>query len=174
MNNQTINAFSDEYRRYRLLAEGAIEQLTDEQILKLFGDCSIAMYINHLGGNLRSRFQDFLTTDGEKENRNRDGEFELGNLSIENCHSVWKEGWTTLQNTLVILNDSDLEKIVTIRKQKLNVSSALTRSVAHAAYHVGQIVLLAKVQLGENWKSLSIPRGESAAYNLNPNLEVRK
>ena len=74
MNNQIINAFSDEYRRYRLLAEGAIEQLTDEQILKLFGDCSIAMYINHLGGNLRSRFQDFLTTDGEKENRNSDEE----------------------------------------------------------------------------------------------------
>jgi len=126
------------------------------------------------GGNFKSRFKDFLNSDGEKPDRYRDQEFELSGFSRESSIKIWNEGWEILENTLSTLNDSDLEKKVTIRKQQLSVSSALTRSLSHSSYHIGQIVLLSKMQLGKNWKCLSIPRGESTNYNLNPNLEVRK
>ena len=174
MNRKLMESFSNEYRRYKILGNDAINQTNQEQFLKTFGDASIAMYVNHLGGNFKSRFKDFLISDGEKPDRHRDREFELNGLSKDHTLTIWNEGWEVLENTLSTLNDSDLEKKVTIRKQELSVSSALTRSLSHTSYHIGQIVLLSKIQLGNDWKCLSIPRGESSSYNLNPYLEVRK
>ncbi len=169
-----IEAFSDEYRRYRHYAESAIAQVSDDAYLKILGDASIAMYVEHLGGNLRSRFTDFLTTDGEKPDRDRDSEFEFARLSRPGTLERWQDGWRALEETLATLNDSQLAESVTIRGQKVSVSAALARSLAHVAYHVGQIVLLAKIHLGANWQTLTIPRGGSSEYNKNPNKEFRK
>ena len=131
------------------------------------------MYVAHLGGNLKSRFSDFLSSDGEKPWRDRDGEFDIANLTMDSSLQLWTEGWETLNNTLESLQDSDLEKIVQIRGKKLSVSSALTRSLSHTSYHVGQIVLLAKIILGQSWKTLSVVRNGSKMYNTDPKLEKR-
>lgn len=169
-----IAAFSDEYRRYRNYAESTFEQLSEPQFLQVLGDASIAMYVQHLGGNLRSRFTDFLTTDGEKPDRDRDSEFELEKLTRGGSIQAWNAGWSALESALEAISSADLQTLVRIRGQELSVASALARSLAHTSYHVGQIVLLAKIQLGENWKSLTIPRGKSKEYNLNPTMERPK
>ncbi len=168
-----IGAFADEYRRHRNYAESAFEQVTEQQYLQVVGDASIAMYVQHLGGNLRSRFTDFLISDGEKADRDRDSEFELGGTRRGSLE-LWSIGWQTLEGALSGLRDSDLETLVKIRGQELTVASALARSLAHTSYHVGQIVLLAKIYAGANWRSLSIPRGQSKQYNQNPTLERPK
>ena len=168
-----IGAFADEYKRHRNYAEAAFEQVTEEQYLQVAGDASIAMYVQHLGGNLRSRFTDFLISDGEKADRDRDSEFELGGTRHESL-KLWILGWQALEGALRELRDSDLETRVKIRGQELTVASALARSLAHTSYHVGQIVLLAKIYVGKEFKSLSIPRGQSKEYNLNPTLERPK
>jgi hypothetical protein len=166
-----ISSYQDEFNRYQSLAENAIKQVDGQQYMAQFGDASIAMYVKHLGGNLLSRYTDFLTTDGEKEWRNRDGEFEYNLLKRVSCEEIWQKGWSVLYRTLANLSDADLNKIVIIRKIDLTVVAALTRSLAHTAYHVGQIVLLAKMQKNNQWQSLSIPRGQSSTYNASPTLE---
>ncbi len=168
-----VDSIGGEFRRYKALGEGALRQLTADELAARTGpaDNSIATIVWHIAGNLRSRFSDFLTTDGEKPWRNREGEFERRTPSESEVLAFWNEGWTTLLDTLAPLVDADLERTVTIRGQSLSVLDALHRSLAHIAYHVGQIVYVAKGLKGAEWTYLSIPPGESAAYNQKPSLE---
>lgn len=168
-----IESIKYEYLRYKSLAEGAFEQTQEEGLNKVFGEDnnSISVIVSHISGNLKSRFTDFLTTDGEKSWRHRDTEFEERELTRNELIKKWNEGWNILLNTLDDLTDDDLDKTVIIRNKGLTVSDALLRSLAHLSYHVGQIVFIAKIIAGKNWKSLSIPRGKSEKYNLNPDKE---
>ena len=170
-----VSDFVDEYARYRALAEKAMAQVADDNLNRVMAPDgnSIAVLVRHVGGNLASRFTNFLTEDGEKPWRNRDGEFEDGTFSREALNDAWCAGWTTLESELAGLTDADLERTVTIRGQSLTVHAALSRSLAHAAMHVGQIILLARMLAHAPWQTLSIPRGQSQAYNQHPTLEKR-
>jgi uncharacterized damage-inducible protein DinB len=132
------------------------------------GNNSIATIVWHMSGNLRSRFTDFLTSDGEKPWRHRDEEFEARAVSRAELLQKWDEGWQVLLDALEPMTDSDLGRTVTIRSQPLLVREALLRSLAHASYHVGQVVLLARAARGPAWTFLSIPPGQSERYNQAP------
>src|ERR1043166_4255811 len=162
-----IDDFRAEYQRYRILGERAIAQLPDEalDIVPAPDGNSVSMIVRHVSGNLVSRFTDFLTTDGEKPDRDRDREFEVRSYTRREVNDLWSAGWTVLERQLAALNDDDLGALVTIRRQPLSVHAALARSLAHVAYHVGQLVLLGRMHAGESWRSLSIPRGQSESYN---------
>lgn len=168
-----INSIKSEYLRYKKLAEGAIQQTPEASINKVLGEDnnSISVIVFHISGNLKSRFTDFLTTDGEKEWRKRDTEFEERQLTKSELFNVWDDGWNVLITTLDELTDNDLNKKVTIRKKELSVADALHRSLAHFSYHVGQIVFIARMIVGKEWVSLSIARGGSVDYNKNPDKE---
>ena len=168
-----IESLRSEYLRYKNLAEGAIAQIDDKVIYQIFGDesNSIAIVMNHLSGNLKSRFTDFLTSDGEKPWRHRDEEFEETKLSRDELLRTWEEAWSVFWNELENLRDEQLQNSVKIRGKELTVIEALHRSLTHFSYHVGQIVFIAKSSLGKNWKSLSIPEGKSEQYNENPAKE---
>ncbi len=170
-----IESIKSEYNRYRNLAEAAIKQVNDSDIHKLVGETenSIAILLNHLSGNLKSRFSNLLTEDGEKEWRNRDGEFEEHGEVRDILLKKWDEAFDILFTELDKLTDTDLSKEVKIRGIELTVSDALARSLSHLAYHVGQIVLMARLHVGGEWKSLSIPKGKSQAYNSNPTNEKK-
>jgi hypothetical protein len=155
----------------RTLAERAIAQLDETELFRTAGDDqnSVAILMKHVGGNLRSRWLDPFTTDGEKPDRHRDGEFEIGpGDSAAAVHAVWHGGWHTLDEMLSLLRAADLERTVMIRQQPLTLLQALHRSLAHTAQHVGQIVLLARLWRGSDWRTLSIPRGESEAHLRRP------
>ena len=163
------SSIAAEFRRYKSLGEAAIAQVNEADLAKVAGeDNSIAVIVWHIGGNLRSRFTDFLTADGEKPWRNRDEEFEARVVTREELLAKWESGWQALFGALASLTDADLDRNVTIRGRPLAVSDALLRSLAHTSYHVGQIVYLAKEGAGGGWTSLSIPKGQSAAFNQNP------
>jgi uncharacterized damage-inducible protein DinB len=168
-----LPGFETEFRRYRLLAEKTIESMAYEQVCEAAGggNNSVAVLMQHLGGNLRSRFTEFLTSDGEKDFRHRDQEFEDQGLSEAGLHALWNSGWRVLEETLDGLQTADLARVITIRGVEFTVAEALTRSLSHVAYHVGQIVLLARIQQGADWESLSIPRGGSDSYRQNPTSE---
>ncbi len=168
-----IDSIKSEYLRYKKLAEGAIQQTPEASINKVLGEDnnSISIIVFHISGNLKSRFTDFLTTNGEKEWRKRDTEFEKRQLTKLELINVWDDGWNVLIATLDELKDDDLNKKVTIRKKELSVADALHRSLAHLSYHVGQIVFIARVIVGKEWVSLSIARGGSVDYNKNPDKE---
>jgi hypothetical protein len=168
-----LAAVRSEYLRYRRLAELAIEQVGDAELHATLGpdENSIAVLLAHLAGNLRSRFTDFLTSDGEKPWRDRDGEFEPRPAGRGELIERWDEAWAVLLAELDALDELDLAREVRIRGQPLTVAAALARSLAHASYHVGQIVLLARHHAGPRWRSLSIPRGESLRYGANPDRE---
>ena len=156
------------YRNYKALGEGAMAQVSDADLHTLVDPHanSIAIIVKHVAGNLRSRFAAFLTSDGEKPDRNRDGEFEIEVPSSRaDILRWWESGWTTALAAIEALAPEDLERTVHIRGEAFQVVEALNRSATHAAYHVGQIVLLAKHFTGPTWKSLSIPKGQSAAYS---------
>jgi hypothetical protein len=171
-----LGSIRSEFLRYKALAEGAIDQVRDQELaLQGAGEPgSITSIAWHVGGNLRSRFTDFLTSDGEKPWRNRESEFDDRTASRAELLAQWQVGWDALLNTLNELTDNQLDRDVIIRGQSLKVYEALHRSLAHTAYHVGQIVHIAKAQRGPEWKSLSIPRGQSDAYNANPTRERPK
>jgi uncharacterized damage-inducible protein DinB len=171
--NHIIESLRAEYLRYKGLAEAAIGQVSEAELVAPGegGGNSIAVICWHLGGNLRSRFTDFLTTDGEKPWRKRDEEFERRAVTRAELLGEWERGWATLLETLDALSDADLEREVTIRRQPLRVSEALHRSLAHASYHVGQIVHVARGLRGSDWRFLSIPPGQSEQYNARPTLE---
>jgi hypothetical protein len=156
------------YRTYRDMAERAIEQVGSEEDLNRELDensNSIAIIARHMSGNLRSRFRDFLTADGEKPDRNRDSEFESDKrVSREELLRGWNAGWEIAMTSIEALTADDLERTVRIRSEEMLVIEALNRSVTHAAYHVGQIVYLARHFAGSNWKTLSIPKGQSAQF----------
>jgi hypothetical protein len=155
-------------RGHKKLAEGAFEQLRDEDFFEqLDGEAnSIAILIKHIAGNLRSRFTDFLTSDGEKPDRHRDQEFILGpRPSRAELMRWWEDGWRCAFDAIAALKPEDVERTVAIREQPHTVVQALNRAFGHMAYHVGQIVLLAKHIRGAEWKSLSVPRGKSEEFN---------
>jgi hypothetical protein len=170
--NRVAAAYLDESRRafrgYKRLAEGAFAQLTDEEFFYApdSESNSIAILIKHISGNLRSRWRDFLTTDGEKPDRNRDQEFVLeSKVSREELMRWWDEGLNTAMQSLEALQPSDFSRTVYIRGDAHTVMQAINRSLAHFAYHVGQIIYLGKHIRTSEWKSLSIPRGKSAEFN---------
>jgi hypothetical protein len=145
----------------RELAERALAQTDDRAFIRTLGDDenSIAVLVTHVGGNLRSRFTDFLTTDGEKPDRNRDGEFQLPQGEVRGAVvERWSIGWRALDETLRSLTPADLQKTVYLRGEPLTVLQALSRALAHVSQHVGQIVLLAKHWSGAAWETLSIPK----------------
>lgn len=171
--NALIKSIEAEYLRYKALAESALKQVP-ESALSQSGPSngnSLAVICWHLAGNLKSRFTDFLTSDGEKPWRNREEEFAARSVSRAELMEKWTDGWQALLGALRQLNDADLTKTVEIRGQPLLVHEALHRSLAHASYHVGQIVYLAHAVCGTGWQYLSIPPGGSAAYNANPQYE---
>lgn len=155
------------FRNYRALGEGALVQVSDADLHALVdADAnSIAVIVQHLAGNLRSRFTDFLTSDGEKPDRDRDAEFEMPErASREDILGWWDSAWTTTLASVESLTPGDLERTVTIRAEPFLAIEALNRLSTHTAYHVGQIVLLAKHFARPHWKSLSIPRGRSKQH----------
>lgn len=168
-----VESIRGEFRRYKALAEAAIAQLSEPELSAPGPDRSnsIAVICRHVSGNLRSRFTDFLTSDGEKPWRKRDDEFEPRVVTIAELFAKWEQGWNALFQALAVLDDGRLESTVTIRGEAFKVYEALHRSLAHTSYHVGQIVYVAKTLRGSEWKYLSIPPGGSDAYNQNPRGE---
>jgi Protein of unknown function (DUF1572) len=157
-----------QFHKLKELAEGAIAQLTDEELFAPTGieSNSVAIVVRHMGGNLRSRFTEFLTTDGEKPDRQRDQEFEMPEgTSRETVMAGWALGFARLDQALDQLTPSDLLRDVYIRGQRHSVLQALNRALAHLGYHTGQIVALAKQHRGAQWRTLSIPRGQSEQFN---------
>jgi hypothetical protein len=150
--------------------EKALEQLNDSDIHWSMNEesNSIAIIMKHIAGNMISRWTDFLTIDGEKENRNRDGEFIDEFKSREELMNYWNKGWKVCIDSLNALSENDLEKIIYIRQEPHTVVRAMQRSLAHIAYHCGQIVYVAKQIKGKDFKTLSIPRGESSKYVHEP------
>jgi hypothetical protein len=164
-----------EFKRLKMLADGAIAQVSDEQFFAspAAGDNSVAMIVKHVGGNLVSRWTDFLTSDGEKPGRDRDTEFWVAaDDTRKQLLQVWTRGWATLFEALEPLGDSDMARVVTIRGEALTVLQAVNRQLTHYAYHVGQIVYVAKHHRGSEWRTLSIPLGRSAEFNRNPTRYV--
>lgn len=156
-----------QFEYYKFLGEKAMDQLPDEKLFWQYNpeSNSIAIIVQHLWGNMLSRWTDFLNSDGEKEWRNRDAEFENKISTKEQLLAKWEEGWKRLLDTLKELKEDDLQKIVYIRNQGHTVMEAINRQLAHYPYHVGQIIYIAKMVADSDWKSLSIPRGDSKAYN---------
>jgi uncharacterized damage-inducible protein DinB len=149
------------------LADRAVEQVPDDKLhVPLDANTnSIAVIMQHVAGNLLSRWTDFLTTDGEKPSRNRDQEFVESRRSRAELLELWERGWDCLLGTLGSLQPDDLERTVTIRGEPHSVPLALARSLGHTCYHVGQIVQVARIHAGEYWQTLTIPRGGSQQYN---------
>ena len=168
-----VTSIQGEFVRYKALAEAAIAQVSEAELSSQpgGGGNSIATICWHVSGNLQSRFTEFLTTDGEKPWRQRDEEFLPRPVTRAELLAKWEAGWTVLLATLSDLTDAHLGQTITIRTLPLRVDEALHRSLAHTAYHAGQIVLLAKTFRGDAWRSLSIPPGKSADANLNPGMQ---
>ena len=155
---------------YKTLADKAIAQVGDEALFWTPSEesNSIAVIAKHIGGNLASRFTDFLTSDGEKPWRQRDEEFEAGTATRQAVLAQWERGWSVLLATLASLTDADLTRGVTVRGEPLPVHGALHRSLAHTASHVGQIIYAAKASSGKDWATLSIPRRPSPSATQAP------
>jgi hypothetical protein len=156
-----------QFRGHKRLAEGAIAQVKDEELFATIDaeSNSIATLVKHLAGNMRSRFTDFLTSDGEKPDRNRDQEFEMKSSATRaDVMLWWEEGWARVFTTIEALKPEDVMRTVTVRGQAHTVLQAINRQIAHYAQHTGQIVFLAKHFRSDEWKSLSIPRGKSKEY----------
>jgi uncharacterized damage-inducible protein DinB len=155
------------FRYYKKLAERAMEQATDEQLFEVLDReaNSIAIIVKHMYGNMRSRWMDFLTSDGEKPDRNRDSEFEEPPATREALLNLWEQGWNCLFTALEPLSDPDMDRTITIRGEPHSVMQAINRQIGHYSYHCGQIVFLAKHFQHADWKSLTIPRGKSANFN---------
>ena len=157
-----------QFRGHKRLAEGAIAQLKDDELFVALDaeSNSIAVIVKHLAGNMRSRFTDLLTTDGEKPDRNRDQEFEMNTGTTRaDLMRWWEDGWARIFATIDALKSEDVMQTVTVRGQPHTVLQAINRQVAHYAYHTGQIVFLAKHFRSSDWKTLSVPRGKSEEFN---------
>jgi len=155
------------FRNYKKLAEKALDQISDEEFFATIDEeaNSVAVVVKHIAGNLVSRWSDFLTTDGEKPTRDRDAEFEINDDSRKELMEFWERGWQTLFENIEPLTIEDFTKTVTIRGQEHTIVEAFNRQLTHYAYHVGQIVLLAKHFKSADWKTLSIPKNRSAEFN---------
>lgn len=163
----SLKGIIKQFEYYKLLGERTFEQISDEDLFWAFNDesNSIAVIVNHLSGNMKSRWTDFLTSDGEKLWRNRDQEFEAIIKTREQLIEVWNEGWQCLFLALNMINESNMDSSITIRNQKLSVEEAIHRQMMHYAYHIGQIVYLGRMKTGKEWHSLSIPKGGSDNFN---------
>lgn len=152
---------------YKELGDKTFPQLTDEQLFWQYNpeSNSIAVIVKHLWGNMLSRWTDFLTSDGEKEWRQRDAEFEKDLSNRQELLAKWEEGWNCLYNELNKITEADLTREILIRNEPHSVLDAINRQFAHGAYHVGQIVFIGRMLCGTNWKSLSIPKGKSNQFN---------
>ncbi|MEP7196014.1 MAG: DUF1572 family protein [Saprospiraceae bacterium] len=169
MNNDVyLSSAKKQFQVYKSLGEKTFKQLSDEQLYWTYNSesNSIALIVKHLWGNMLSRWTDFLISDGEKEWRNRDSEFEIDGSGKELILERWESGWQTLFQTLESLGSEDLQKEIIIRNESLVVTDAINRQLCHYAYHIGQIVYIGKMICNENWTSLSIPKGKSKEYNL--------
>ncbi len=155
------------FRNYKKLAERAIEQVSDEEFFALIDAeaNSIALIVKHIAGNLHSRWRDFLTSDGEKPDRNRDAEFEVIGDTRAGLMQFWETGWQTLFDNVEPLTVEDFSRTVTIRGEPHTIVEAINRQLTHYAYHVGQIVILAKHFKSAEWRSLSVPKNRSAEFN---------
>ena len=155
------------FRNYKKLAERAIEQISDEDFATTIDaeSNSVALIVKHVAGNLRSRWTDFLTSDGEKDFRNRDAEFEMTGDTRESLMKFWEEGWKTLFENIEPLTVEDFSKTVSIRGEPHTIAEAINRQLTHYAYHIGQIVFLAKHLKSSEWKTLSVPRNKSGQFN---------
>ncbi|HWY58462.1 MAG TPA: DUF1572 family protein [Terriglobales bacterium] len=178
MNVDIATHYLDEVRRqfrgHKRLAEGAMAQLKDEELFTTLDpeSNSVAILVKHLGGNMRSRFTDFLTTDGEKPGRNRDQEFEMTSATTRaDVMRWWEEGWARVFAAIEALKPEDVMRTVTIRGEPHTVMQAINRQIAHYAQHTGQIVFLAKHFRSGEWKTLSVPRGKSTEFNALKNTQ---
>ena len=162
-----LGSVKKQFAYYRLLGNNTFDQLSDEDFFWQYNleSNSIAIIIKHLWGNMRSRWTDFFTTDGEKDFRHRDSEFELDHHNKEEILKKWNEGWDILFDALDGINKSNFNQLVYIRNQGHTITEAINRQLSHYAYHVGQIVYIGRMIKGKDWKSLSIPKGESKIYN---------
>lgn len=166
MDTGYLESVIKQFEYYKMLGEKTFSQLTDDQLFWQYNEDSnsIAIIVKHLSGNMLSRWTDFLNTDGEKEWRDRDGEFENDMTVKQEMLDRWNEGWNVLLNTLRALNENDLSKIIYIRNQGHTVLEAINRQLAHYPYHIGQIVFIGKM-CAQKWHSLSIPKGNSKDFN---------
>ncbi|HKD82106.1 MAG TPA: DUF1572 family protein [Candidatus Angelobacter sp.] len=156
------------FRGYKRLADGALAQLSDEEFFRApdSESNSAALVVKHISGNMRSRWKDFLTTDGEKPDRNRDQEFILtGQDTRQDLMRRWEESFKIVFDNLASLTDEDFKRTVTIRGEPHTILQAMNRSLTHTAYHIGQILYVGKHLRGAQWNVLSIPRGKSAEFN---------
>ena len=167
MTDNYLGSIKKQFEFYKTLGEKTIAQLPDEKLFWQYNkeSNSIAIIVKHLWGNMLSRWTDFLTSDGEKQWRERDAEFENDINTREELLAKWAEGWNCLFDAINPLTDEDLEKEIFIRNMGHSVTEAINRQLAHYAYHVGQIVFIGKMICNEDWVSLSIPRGDSKNYN---------
>jgi len=162
-----LNSVIARFDGYKKLGEKTFAQLSNEQLFWQYNaeSNSIATIVQHVAGNMLSRWTDFLTSDGEKAWRNRDAEFENHITTKDDLLNEWNKGWDCMMNTLRSLTEDDLQKVVYIRNEPHVVIDAINRQLAHYPYHIGQIVFIGKMLAGEGWKSLSIPKGKSEDFN---------
>jgi hypothetical protein len=155
------------FRNYKKLTDGAIDQVSDEEFFAVIDaeSNSVAVIVKHIAGNMHSRWRDFLTTDGEKPDRDRDQEFEMIEDTRESLLEFWESGWATLFSSIEPLTEEDFSKTIKIRGEPHTVIEAINRQLTHYSYHIGQIVFLAKHLRSTEWKTLSVPRNRSAQYN---------
>ena len=165
--NDYLNSAEKQFNYYKQLGEKTTDQLSEEQIFRQPNEASnsIAVIIKHLSGNMLSRWTDFLDSDGEKEWRNRDDEFEPTDTTKAQVMERWEKGWHCLFTALDTISAQDLEKVIYIRNMGHSVIEAINRQLCHYAYHIGQIVFMGKMMMSDDWKSLSVPKGKSMAYN---------
>ncbi len=167
MEKEYLDSIRKQFEYYKVLGERTIDQLDDSELFWQYNDesNSIAIIVNHLWGNMMSRWTDFLTSDGEKEWRERDKEFESVIKSREELFEKWQEGWACLFSALDSLNKENFGTEVFIRNQSHSIIDAVNRQFAHYSYHIGQLVYLGRMIKAEKWKSLTIPKGKSAEFN---------
>ncbi len=171
-----LQSVNKQFEYYKLLGEKTFDQLSEKELFwQINPDSnSVAIIVNHLSGNMKSRWTDFLTSDGEKEWRNRDSEFEDIINSKEKLIEKWDEGWDCLFQALDTINENNFNTIVYIRNQGHTIVEAINRQIAHYAYHIGQIVFAGKMIKGKNWKTLSIPKGKSTDFNKEKFTEEKR
>lgn len=165
--NSYIHSILKQFEYYKMLGDKTFEQVENKDIQWQYNSDSnsLSIIVKHIVGNMLSRWTNFLTEDGEKEWRHRDTEFEYSYFTKKDMIAAWEKGWNCLFNAIKPLQEDDLERIVYIRNQGHTVTEAINRQLAHYSYHIGQIVFLGKMIKGNEWKSLSIPKGKSISYN---------
>ena len=167
MIQEYLSSTRQQFKQYKVMGEKTFSQLQDADLFWQYNDDSnsIAIIANHLSGNMISRWTDFLTTDGEKEWRKRDQEFEPVIKTRDELLTAWEKGWACLFDGFDTIDESNFDTKIYIRNEEHSIIKSVNRQLAHCAYHVGQIVYIAKMINSENWESLSIPKGKTAEYN---------